>query len=91
VEDAPRGGASRRGNDDEHGAWDGGTASPFGVKKKIAGLRLQATDAEWSVGDGQVATGSLEALVMAMAGRRMALDDLSGPGGGTPAEWLPTV
>ena len=51
-----------------------GTASPFGVKKKIAGLRLQATDAEWLVGDGQVATGSLEALVMAMAGRRMAPD-----------------
>ena len=68
-----------------------GYGFPFGVKKKIAGLRLQATDTEWSVGDGQVATGSLEALVMAMAGRRVALDDLSGPGVGTLAERLPTV
>jgi uncharacterized protein (TIGR03083 family) len=52
----------------------------FGAKKRIAGLKLTATDIEWSHGDGPEVTGPAEALVMVMAGRVVALDDLSGDG-----------
>lgn len=53
---------------------------PFGTKKRIAGLRLTATDADWSTGDGPEVSGSIEALVMAMANRPAALADLKGEG-----------
>jgi len=52
----------------------------FGAKKRIAGLRLTATDMDWSHGSGPEVTGPAEALVMMMAGRVAALDDLSGEG-----------
>jgi uncharacterized protein (TIGR03083 family) len=52
----------------------------FGAKKRIAGLKLAATDMDWSHGDGPDVTGPAEALVMMMAGRLIALDDLSGEG-----------
>jgi hypothetical protein len=53
---------------------------PIGAKKRIAGLRLRATDLDWSTGEGPEVTGPLEALIMAMMGRRAALDDLAGEG-----------
>jgi uncharacterized protein (TIGR03083 family) len=52
----------------------------FGTKKRIAGLRLEAADIEWVYGEGPQVTGSAEALVMMMAGRFAALDDLAGEG-----------
>lgn len=52
----------------------------FGAKKRIAGLKLTATDMDWSHGNGPEVTGPAEALVMTMAGRLAALDDLSGEG-----------
>jgi uncharacterized protein (TIGR03083 family) len=52
----------------------------FGTKKRIAGLKLSATDMDWSHGSGLLVRGPAEALVMAMAGRLAALDDLSGDG-----------
>jgi uncharacterized protein (TIGR03083 family) len=52
----------------------------FGAKKHIAGLKLTATDADWSHGAGPEVAGPAEALVMMMAGRSAALDDLSGEG-----------
>jgi uncharacterized protein (TIGR03083 family) len=52
----------------------------IGAKKRIAGLRLQATDADWSHGEGAAVTGPIVSLVLAMAGRRQALDDLTGDG-----------
>ena len=51
-----------------------------GAKKRIAGLHLQATDADWSHGDGPDVAGPVVSLVMAMTGRRSALDDLTGEG-----------
>lgn len=56
------------------------TGFPFGAKKRIAGLRLVATDATWSTGDGPQVDGPLESLILAMAGRPAALEDLSGDG-----------
>ncbi len=52
----------------------------FGAKKRIAGLKLMATDMDWSHGSGPEVTGPAEALVMMMAGRLVALDDLTGEG-----------
>ncbi|HEX9546882.1 MAG TPA: hypothetical protein VF942_06065 [Acidimicrobiales bacterium] len=52
----------------------------IGAKKRIAGLKLTATDVDWSTGDGPDASGPILSLVMAMTGRKAALGDLSGPG-----------
>jgi uncharacterized protein (TIGR03083 family) len=51
-----------------------------GAKKRIAGLTLNATDAEWSAGDGPEVSGPILALVLAMTGRQAALADLTGNG-----------
>jgi uncharacterized protein (TIGR03083 family) len=59
--------------------WFKGQGYPFGAKKRIAGVRLTATDAAWATGEGPEASGILEALVMVMAGRRAAVADLTGP------------
>ncbi|MCX2933649.1 maleylpyruvate isomerase family mycothiol-dependent enzyme [Mycobacterium sp. CVI_P3] len=47
---------------------------------RARGVRLIATDLEWAAGRGAEVRGSGEAILMAMAGRRSALDDLAGPG-----------
>jgi uncharacterized protein (TIGR03083 family) len=46
----------------------------------VNGLRLVATDIDWTAGDGPEVTGPGEALLMAAAGRGQALDDLRGDG-----------
>ena len=51
-----------------------------GAKKRIAGLTLKATDADWSTGEGPTVSGPITSLVMAMTGRRSAIDDLEGDG-----------
>jgi uncharacterized protein (TIGR03083 family) len=52
----------------------------IGAKKRIEGVTLRATDTDWTHGTGPEATGPLLALVMAMTGRKTALDDLTGDG-----------
>jgi uncharacterized protein (TIGR03083 family) len=47
---------------------------------RARGVRLVATDLDWSRGKGDEVRGTGEALLMVMAGRRAALDDLDGPG-----------
>jgi uncharacterized protein (TIGR03083 family) len=54
--------------------------SVFGAKRRTAGLRLRATDLDWSWGDGPEVSGPGEALMMTMLGRSDALSDLSGDG-----------
>jgi len=49
-------------------------------KRRVEGLRLVATDQEWSWGAGQEITGPSEALAMAVTGRSVALADLRGAG-----------
>ena len=49
-------------------------------KRNVKGLRLIATDVDWTAGDGPEVTGPGEALLMAAAGRTEALDDLRGDG-----------
>ncbi len=52
----------------------------IGARKRISGLQLRATDADWSHGSGPEVSGPIVALVMAMTGRRALLADLSGDG-----------
>jgi uncharacterized protein (TIGR03083 family) len=52
----------------------------IGAKRRVAGLRLRATDANWVHGDGPEVTGPLSSLVLAMTGRKGAHDDLTGEG-----------
>jgi uncharacterized protein (TIGR03083 family) len=54
--------------------------SILGTKKRIAGLTLVATDMDWTHGHGPEVRGTGEALLMTMAGRTVALDDLTGDG-----------
>lgn len=56
------------------------------TRPRIKGLRLRATDMDWTVGSGPEVAGPGEALLMAMAGRAAAVADLYGPGKPTLAE-----
>lgn len=53
-----------------------------GAKELVAPLRLTATDADVSIGDGPEVTGSALSLLLAITGRPVALDDLDGQGAG---------
>jgi uncharacterized protein (TIGR03083 family) len=53
---------------------------PVGAKKRIAGLRVSATDVDWSYGDGPEVSGPALSLIMAMTGRPAGLSGLEGPG-----------
>lgn len=49
-------------------------------KTNRRGLGLVATDLDWASGEGPEVTGTGEALLMAVAGRGQALEELSGEG-----------
>jgi hypothetical protein len=69
-----------------------GLGSVFGAKRRVKGLRLEATDLDWTHGDGAVVRGPGEALLMAMLGRGHAVADLEGPGlGAFAARMRPPV
>ena len=53
---------------------------PLAVKRRIAGVTLRMTDAEWSYGSGPEVAGLGISILMAMAGRTSALGDLKGDG-----------
>ncbi|WP_432477612.1 maleylpyruvate isomerase family mycothiol-dependent enzyme [Nocardioides sp. GXQ0305] len=58
-----------------------GEAAPGLVdRRRIEGLSLRATDADWQHGQGPEVVGTLEALTMAVTGRRVVLPELRGPG-----------
>jgi uncharacterized protein (TIGR03083 family) len=52
----------------------------IGGKKRVTGLTLRATDIDWATGSGPEVTGPAASLVIGIAGRKAALDDLSGEG-----------
>jgi uncharacterized protein (TIGR03083 family) len=53
---------------------------PFQARRRLAGLRLAATDHPWSVGDGELVEGPIAALLLLVTGRTAAVPQLSGPG-----------
>jgi uncharacterized protein (TIGR03083 family) len=48
--------------------------------KLFADLRVTATDADWSSGEGKEVNGPIEGFVLAMSGRVAGLDELQGEG-----------
>jgi uncharacterized protein (TIGR03083 family) len=52
----------------------------IGAKRRVDQVLLRADDTGWALGAGPEVTGPHIALIMAMCGRKVALDDLSGPG-----------
>ncbi|WP_030441519.1 maleylpyruvate isomerase family mycothiol-dependent enzyme [Actinoplanes subtropicus] len=60
-------------------AWTMGW--PFWAKRRLRGLRLVATDADWTAGDGEEVRGPIDALVLLLTGRTAtAVPRLTGPG-----------
>jgi uncharacterized protein (TIGR03083 family) len=57
-----------------------GKVSMDGSRKRAAGLRFRATDAEWAAGDGLEVAGPGIALVQGITGRAAGLERLSGDG-----------
>ena len=56
------------------------TGAPLRAKKRVLGLKLKATDVDWSTGEGPEVTGPCMSLILAMVGRTGALADCDGPG-----------
>ncbi len=56
------------------------SASFGGARELVAAVRLAATDADVTIGEGPEVTGPLLSLLLAVSGRTVALEDLSGPG-----------
>ena len=54
--------------------------APLKAKKRLVGLQLEATDVDWTTGQGEVVRGPCMSLILAMVGRTGALADCEGPG-----------
>ena len=50
------------------------------ARRRVAGVRLVATDVAWAHGEGPEVRGSAEALLLLLFGRRPGPGELSGPG-----------
>jgi uncharacterized protein (TIGR03083 family) len=55
-------------------------AAALGCQQRIAGLKLSATDTEWTAGVGPLVEGKAIHLLSAMTGRQSQLDELTGDG-----------
>ncbi|GLZ30572.1 hypothetical protein Lesp02_27610 [Lentzea sp. NBRC 105346] len=53
---------------------------PWYAAKKYAGLRFAATDTSWTYGDGPTVEGPIDAILLVLTGRPVALPRLSGAG-----------
>ena len=63
----------------------------FRARRRLHGLRLVADDVAWSVGDGAVVSGPVEALLLVLTGRSAAVRDrLHGPGSASLAGRSPS-
>lgn len=62
------------------------TGWPLYAKKRLSGLRLTATDVDFTTGDGPDIKGPCMSLILAMVGRAQALDDCEGEGVATLRE-----
>ena len=56
------------------------TGAPLRAKTRLEGLKLQATDVDWSTGAGPEVRGPCMSLILAMVGRETALADCEGEG-----------
>lgn len=60
--------------------WAWARAFPFFPGRRLKGLRLVATDVDWSRGSGEEVHGPVTSLLLLSVGRRTAFDELGGPG-----------
>ena len=51
---------------------------PFRARKRLTGVRLVASDIDWTAGDGKEIQGPIEALLLLLSGRKTSR--LSGAG-----------
>ncbi len=58
----------------------GGRAYGFTPRRRLAGLRFEASDLHWSSGTGELVAGPAEAVLLAICGRTTVLGELDGPG-----------
>ena len=61
-------------------AWDRTLGFPFFAARRLRGLRLVATDADWARGAGDEVHGPVTSLLLLSTGRRTAYAELTGPG-----------
>jgi uncharacterized protein (TIGR03083 family) len=66
-------------------------AFPFRARRRLHGLRLEATDADWSAGQGAVVCGPMEAILVVLTGRPHGLARLTGDGAAEVARRLDAV
>lgn len=57
-----------------------GVGGAVGARKRARGLHLVATDVDWSYGEGLDVRGRGEAILLALTGRPIVLDELTGDG-----------
>ncbi|RZS36904.1 uncharacterized protein (TIGR03083 family) [Herbihabitans rhizosphaerae] len=53
---------------------------PFWAKRRLRGVRLVATDVDWTAGEGAEVRGPIDALLLLITGRSAALPHLTGAG-----------
>lgn len=56
------------------------TAPLLHGKQRSAGLKLRATDVDWSAGEGPEVSGPAASIILAICGRAVGLGDLTGDG-----------
>ncbi|WP_305789368.1 maleylpyruvate isomerase family mycothiol-dependent enzyme [Symbioplanes lichenis] len=57
-----------------------GRAYGFAPRRRLSGLRFEASDLNWFSGVGELVVGPAEAVLLAMCGRTAVLGELDGPG-----------
>jgi uncharacterized protein (TIGR03083 family) len=65
------------------------TAPLIHGKQHSAGLKLRATDVDWTAGDGPEVSGPAASLIIAISGRTAGLGDLTGDGVDTLRSRMP--
>ena len=60
--------------------WPMNTVVGGSARRRVAGVRLVATDTDWSHGKGPEVRGTAEALVLVLYGRAVAAAELAGDG-----------
>ena len=63
----------------------------FRPKERLRGFRLVATDTDWAVGEGLEVRAPIDALLLVLSGRLVALPRLTGPGADALTERLAAV
>ena len=64
------------------GSYVWGHGFPYSPRKRLGEFRFTATDVDWTVGDGSTVDGPMEAIVLLLTGRTVAIGELTGEGAG---------